>query len=249
MTKPIPKKALKPKPIAPHDVLLPEGVALEGGAICVTLKTLAELEAFWAAHRDQYAFAAYSSAASKDTYLRPYQWIFGVSKAIVASYAFRWDAVGIGCQWYNYSAAEPSWYAFDVQAQRSMRNDAKKTGRWSPADEARWLMFEKYGGWWTLTNLPYGGDAVDWLADAPQVNDPSLSIEEAKRQMKEQLFDEWQQGYEADLTFMTRLGMDEEVAYWRNEKALDEDYYGLENEPDEPDAGSSLRLQTPKAQG
>ena len=55
------------------------------------------------------------------------------------------------------------------------------------------------------------------------------SVTEVAKRMQEFTYDAFVDGFE-EIMLMDAVGVDEEIAYWLNEKAIDSDYYGSENE-------------------
>jgi hypothetical protein len=235
IVKPANEREIKPLPI---DFPLPERVLISGEAIYAVLHTLAELEMFWQAHRAEFPYAAQGVLyGEQQTYLDEYQWVFAKSKTALVRTVTRWDQVGIQCEWYDWATDAPLDFADFFKANEHDRAQKMAQGVWSDADEANYQAErvrrnpESYRGWWVLSNLPWDCPFHDWLSmEAGELSDPLLSIGAATILLQEQTFDDWVDNHDGDVWFFDVKGVDEDIAYWRAEKAAGRDYYGMENE-------------------
>lgn len=231
-------KSAKKQPLRPIDIRLPERTPLDGGAMFVVLRTLDDLEAFWIEHREAFPFAAEGTLfGDKQHYLNEYEWVFAPSKAAVVKIVFRWDQVGIQCEWYDWASDAPDDHACLFLDRDFYRQDQIEKGRWSEANEAEYQADcqrrspETYRGWWRLTNLPNNLSDSDWFSTwCEETIDPNLSPELAAQTLQEQTFDDWKRSGGGELEFHDPQSLDEEIAYWREEQRAGRDYYGNENE-------------------
>jgi hypothetical protein len=234
-----PPRAKKPKtPLLPIDIPLPEREPLEGGAMFVVLRTLDELESFWQANRDRFKYAA-EGILQRDPqkYLNECEWVFGPSKTAVVKAVFRWDQVGIKCEWYDWAGDDPKDHASWFSDRDVNRERKKSRNAWSEADEAAYQADyqkrspETYRGWWILTNLPNNCSYHDWFRgwDFPEITDPHLSVETVVKILQEHNFDDWKESDVGEVRFCDQLCVDEVIAYWRDEQRAGCEYYGIEN--------------------
>ena len=82
-----------------------------------------------------------------------------------------------------------------------------------------------------MKNPPDGRDPAEWInigADVPEIIDPQMSVVEVEKLLLEQTFDSWQKS-EEEIEFHDRESIEKSIAYWREEKAIGEGYYGDEN--------------------
>jgi hypothetical protein len=232
---------MRTKPILPAQIVLPDRIPLESGAVFVKLSTLDELEAFWFANRTRFAYAAQGlSYGDRQVFLNTCEWVFGPSKASVVSIVCRWDVMGIRCKWYDWAADDPQGHVNWFAERDRYRESSIARGGWSEGDEEEYQLDvkartpETYRGWWTLENLPNGIRFNDWLGPfGKELFDMSLSVESAQALLQERTFDDWRESGADDIEFTDADGVDSIIAYWRSEQASGEDYYGSENEVDE----------------
>jgi len=233
-----PTKSAKKKHLLPIDIRLPERTPLDGGAMFVVLPTLDELEAFWAKHREAFPFAAKGILyGDRQHYLNECEWVFAPSKAAVVATVFRWDQIGIQCEWYDWASVSPDDHGGFFQDRDVYRQAEIDKGRWSEANEAEYQEDcqrrspETYRGWWRLTNLPNNLSDTDWFSSwCEETIDLSLPPEIAAQLLQEQTFDDWKRSDCDELEFHDQQSLDKEIAYWREEQRAGQDYYGSENE-------------------
>jgi hypothetical protein len=234
------RRTKQPKtPLLPIDIALPERVLLDGGALFVVLRTLDDLDAFWKAHREQFRYAAEGIGyGEKQHYLNECEWVFGPSKAAVVKAVFRWDLVGISCTWYDWAADEPKEHAHWFWERDEYRKRQQANNAWCEADEVAYQTDCRrrspatYRGWWVLEDLPDNFSHLDWFDPwgGEEIVDPHLPVETVVRMLQEQTFDSWKESDVGEVNFLDRQGIDEHIAYWRNEQREGCDYYGQENE-------------------
>lgn len=228
------RKSNKPK--FPIDIPL-AGVTLEGGAVFVTLRTLDELEDFWNKHREALPFAVQGiQYGEKQHYLNPHEWIFAPTKAAVVKTVFRWDQMGIRCEWDDWANESPEDHASWFRERDEYRERKIARGEWSADDEADYQSDckarspETYRGTWRLYNLPCGMDYLDWFSVFDdEIIDPDLPIEVVAKMMQEQTFDDWR-GCPNEIEFEDTESLNDEIAYWRAEQRRGCGYYGQKNE-------------------
>ena len=231
------KKKPAKKPTLPIQIPLTERVLLENGTMFVTLRTLDELEQFWKEHQGQFEFSCEGiGITSGNSYLREYEWVFGTSKSAVVQTAMRWDAFGFGCEFFEWAKRDPLEHASFFRERDEYRESQIKNGQWSETEETEHQADcvrrtpETYRGYWKLTNLPGGCDYSDWLRDSEELFDPNMPVADVARIMQEQTFDEWNSSGCEEIRFYDRVGVEETITYWLDERAQGEDYYGRENE-------------------
>ena len=231
-------KAKRGKPALPVDIQLPECVPLENDTMFVTLPTLEELEQFWSSHKSQFEFACEGGWDSSPAFLRPYEWVFGTSKAAVVRTVMRWDRSGIGCEFYDWASADPTWHKMFFSDRDAYRTQRIERGEWSEEDEQEHVAEcalktpESYRGWWRFCNLPDRYDPQDWFdlrVGDEEVWDRHLPLESVAEKLQVQTFKEWERG-DWELRTYDREGVDEMIRDWRSVKDAGEDYYGAENE-------------------
>lgn len=231
-TKRTPKRA---SPRLPIDIPLPENTLLPGGAVFVRLRTLVELERFWAENGEHFPFAAQGILyGQRQAFLNEYEWVFAPSKAAVVSTALRWEQFGIECRWFDWADSNPddhTRYFADRESYRARRIEA---GTWSADDEAEFSTRtpENYRGYWVLDGLPEGFTFADWFGpfQDTEIIDPSLSVADATQRMQEFTFDDWGNDGEGEIEFLSADAVARQIAYWQRERETGWDYYGQENE-------------------
>lgn len=222
----------------PIDLPLPERTLINDEAIFIVLHTLHELEQFWQAHRAEFPFAAKGERSGHyPIYLAEYQWVFAKSKIGLVKTITRWAQVGITCSWFDWAQESPEDWADFFQARDDYRTKKMAQGTWRDVDEANYQddcvkrTRENYRGWWELGNLPDDCPFHDWLSEtAPDVTDQSISIEVATALLQELTFDDWASHAECGIALFDARGVDEEITYWYEEKAVGLEYYGMEHE-------------------
>lgn len=101
----------KVRRLRPIDIPLAEGEPLPGGALCLTLPTLAALQRFWSHHRHRPLFAAEGVPGDEErSLLRPRQWVFAPTPAAVVATVLRWEQFRIRPRWKNWAEREPALY-------------------------------------------------------------------------------------------------------------------------------------------
>jgi hypothetical protein len=236
-----PRRAKKPKtPILPIDIALPEHEALEDGAMFVVLRTLDELESFWKANREMFHYAAEGvlQEGIAQEYLNECEWVFGPSKTAVVKAVFRWDQMGIKCEWYDWAGDNPREHAYWFDDRDGYRQSQIAENAWSKADEAAYQTDcqkhspETYRGWWILTNLPNNCSYHEWFSgyDFPEITDPHLPVATVVKILQEHNFDDWKECDVGEIRFCDQQGVDESIAHWRDEQRAGREYYGIENE-------------------
>ncbi|MGM9480288.1 hypothetical protein ACS5PN_03750 [Roseateles sp. NT4] len=223
------------RPVLPVDIPLEEGRPAPDGTVFITLPTLDALEQFWQQHRDRLPFACEGTPNSEPTFLRPYQWIFGPSKAAVVAAAMRWGRSGIGCEFYEWAALAPDDHEAWFAGQEDHRTTATAAGTWTEDDEADFQRRTRqtYRGWWRFCNLPDGQDPGEWFSpgsDHVELIDPHLPRAAVEAQLLWETFDSWVDAYPSDIQAHDAAGVDKTIAYWRAEQAAGQGYYGDENE-------------------
>lgn len=229
----------KKKPQMPIDIKLPEQVRLDNDTLFVILRTLDELEQFLINHKGQFEFACQGRGWDEPIFLHEYEWVFGTSKSAVVRTVMRWDELGVGCEFYDWSKNDPAMFTSWFSDRDEYRDSQTAKGLWSEADEESYQADcirrspETYRGWWQLTNLPGGCNPLEWFnprIDHEELFDPNMPIAEVKKVLQEQTFDDWKKSYSEEVNFHDQASIEEEIAYWRHEKAIGQDYYGCENE-------------------
>ncbi|MDO8728669.1 MAG: hypothetical protein Q7K26_02110 [bacterium] len=222
------------KNLLPVDIKLPERLLFNGGVIFATLRTLEELEQFWREHQFQFACGG-RYWGEEPSFLREYQWIFGMSKSSVVRTALRWEELGIACEFYEDPEIIAGWF----HDRDEYRANQVKNGDWTDLDEKEYQADcirrspETYHGWWQLKNLPGVLDLSSWLnsfTDHEELIDPNMPVAEVERTLQEQTFDDWKNLDCEDIQCHDRISFEEMIAYWRQEQTASEDYYGKENE-------------------
>ena len=204
----------------------------------VVLRTLDELKAFWSEHREQFSYSSEGiQYGDEQQLLNAYEWVFGPSKAAVVKTVFRWDQVGIRCQWYDWATESPEDHVSFYLDRDHSRKALMVEARWREHDEVQYQDDSKrYApetdrGWWRLANLPANCSDLDWFGNShEEINDPNLPLEFVARAFQEQTFDDWKAGGEGEIDFHGTQSLDKVVAYWRGMRRCGQDYYGRENE-------------------
>jgi len=231
----------KKKPLLPVDIKLPERVLLDDGTMFVTLRTLDELEGFWREHKGQFAYACEGKNWDNPLFLREFEWVFGTSKSAVVRTVMRWDVSGVGCEFYDWAKNDPEMRASWFHYRDEYRDSQIKRGLWSDEDEIGYQADcirrspETYRGWWQLKNLPGGFCPSDWFNPCiihDQLTDPNMPVAEVERTLQEQTFNDWKKSCAGvdEIEYHDQASIEEYIAYWRNEKAIGEGYYGCDNE-------------------
>ncbi|GED47560.1 hypothetical protein [Vreelandella aquamarina] len=224
----------------PIDIKIECGVENSEGAIFVELKTLKELEEFWANNRERYFYAAQGiGLITGQVFLNDYEWIFGKTKEAIVKTLFRWDEMGVECEFYEWSREEPSEYKLWVLDRKNDRENSIKNGNWSEEEEGNYQEIYKReaetgcSGWWRLKILPSGFDLDEWsnpYGMGVEINDKGLSIEEVNKRIQIRTYDENKEGDWDEVRFHDKESIDDTINYWRSEKDKGDDYYGSENE-------------------
>ncbi len=213
---------MKPKKkLLPVDIELPERVLLEGDVMFVTLRTLDEFEQFWNAHKNQFAFAC-ESGLGPPVFLRPYEWVFGNSKAAIVRTIMRWGRSGISCEFYRDPFGCRDFF-MDRELDRKSRIEG---GDWSDEDEAEYLADcvlrspETYFGYWRFCNLPdiYSDDDWFFLGNHEELFDQNMPLAEVENKLHEQTFDEWENCDGPVMTYSRDL-LDKEIQVWVSDRA------------------------------
>lgn len=229
----------KKKPSLPVDIKLPERVLLDDGTLFVTLRTLDELERFWREHQGQFEFACEGKGWDKPFYLREYEWVFGTSKSAVVRTVLRWGESGVGCEFYDWSKSDRAMHACWFHDRDEYRDSQIEKSLWSDEDEKAYQADcirrspETYRGWWQFKNIPGGCDPLDWFNPCihhEELFDPNMPIAEVEKALQEQTFDDWKESDVGEIEYHDRASIGKAISYWRNEKAIGQDYYGCENE-------------------
>ncbi|MFL7983171.1 hypothetical protein [Xanthomonas vasicola] len=72
-------------------------------------------------------------------------------------------------------------------------------------------------------------ESFEWFSNSPEIIDHTLQAKDAAVLLQEMTFDDWHGG-ECDIKLMDASDVDDEITYWRDEKAAGESYYGNEHE-------------------
>lgn len=228
-----------PKPPLPVDINLPERVMLDGGTLFVVLPTLDELEVFWNEHKEQFQFACEGKHCERPIYLRPYEWVFGSSKAAVVRTVMRFGQSGVGCEFHDWAQSDPGMHTAFFRERDEYRESQMDRGFWSDEDEASYRMDsirrtpKTYRGWWQFKDLPGGFNPLDWFNPTihhEELFDPSMPIAAVESKLLEQTFDDWKASDVYEIEYHDQVSIEETIAYWRGEQADQQGYYGDENE-------------------
>lgn len=226
----------KVQKLDPVNIELPEGELLPNGTMSINLLTLEALEAFWTANSSRFPYSCEGlDIGPNPMFMRPYQWVFGPSKAAVIETVLRLGKSRISVEFYNWKEQSPAdWNEFFVSFADARKRGIKE-GDWSAADEAVWeaKTRDTYHGWWRFDDVPDGMDVNTWFdafSDAVELWDPEMPIEAVTTQLCEDTFEEWAIQELWELKTHTSTSIEEDLAYWKAEKASGEDYYGRENE-------------------
>ena len=95
----------------PVDIALPERILLENGTLFVVLPTIDALQNFWTESSSGFAYAAQGTDVGGAYFLRPYEWVFGSTKAAVVETAMRWRQMNISCRFYDWANEDPEGHA------------------------------------------------------------------------------------------------------------------------------------------
>lgn len=167
--------------------------------------------------------------------------MFGPSKEAVVKAVFRWDQVGIKCEWYDWAGDNPKEHAYWFAERDNYRTSQKTKNTWGEADEAEYQEDcekrspETYRGWWILTNLPDNCSHLDWFSgwDFPEIIDPNVSVKIVAQILQQHTFDDWEASGCGEVGFCDQQRIDENIKSWRDEQLMRyDDYYGKENERD-----------------
>jgi len=229
-------KKIKLRPI---DINLPEDVLLSCGAMCVTLPTLDDLDKFWSLHRKEFLFAAncvFDIDSLEPSYLKNYQWIFGKTKSSVIAALTRWQELGVECCFYEWKKLEPNDHDSFFEDRDYYRQEQIANERWTAINESDYQADcllrsrQTYIGYWQLSNLPFSMSDCDWLSPfAPELFDPSLSVDQATKTMQEITFDDWLAtgaSEPGDPEVFDRKSLGKYIEYWKGERAEGMGYYG-----------------------
>lgn len=221
----------------PIDFSLPENIEVEG-AVFVRLPSLTLLDCFWRNNQSHYSYAVRGVAMTTgQTFLDSYEWIFARSKVELVRAFTRWDKVEIQCVWYDWATDDPITHAQWFKDRDLYRDARLAEGSWDSDQEQEYKTScetrtpESYRGWWTLENLPHGTSSGDWFAacNDPEIFDRSMSKSDVVKKMQELTYESFSwDSY--DIAVMDAKGIDEEIEYWKKEKASGAEYYGIENE-------------------
>ncbi len=226
------------RPATPLDIELPFEKMLPGGAFRVMLPTLAQLEAFWNANRESFAFAAEGLLADRgQEFMHEYEWIFAPSTQALVKAVYRWDEWGIRPIWYDWATAEPLEHEAFFGELDEVRATRTAEGSWTADEEAgfRSRTPETYRGWWKLHNLP-ALDDMGWFDEHHvEITDPAASLAEVAAKLQDATFwthKRWQGLWE--IYFHTAEEVGETIASLRNSRQRSSErmygYYGCENE-------------------
>jgi len=175
----------------------------------VSLKTLSELQAFWAANRMRLPFSAtIFNPLVPCEFLSPFEWVFASSIHDLVKAVTRWDQGEVHAEWRAWS-------------DESMENSL--LANIDPIAVAN-------RGWWVLVNYPEFGDEFGWSAPASgTLNHPALMPEEVACQFQIELFEHWQQN-DRDLMAFAPDELDFFIAGWNEGRLQGGEYYGSKNE-------------------
>ena len=223
----------------PVDIKLECGVENSEGAIFVKLKTLGELKEFWLENKEKYFYAAEGIGLNcGQVFLNEYEWVFGITKDSVVKMLFRWDEIGIECEFYEWSKEEPEKYKLWALEMIKIREDSIKDGSWSDIEERNYQEYKNeiisgYSGWWKIKKITPGLD-FDELSNpygiGCNVKDKYLSVEEASKRIQIRTYDENKEEGWGDVKFHDRESVEKGIKYWESVKEEGEGYYGYENE-------------------
>jgi hypothetical protein len=226
--------------ILPIDMALPERILFDDGVMFVHLRTLDELERFWRENRHRFEYACEGHDRSeRQEFLRSYEWIFGKSKAAVVRAVLRWDVMGVGVEFFDFSKHDPEMYAEWFRDRDACRRSEIEQGNWTSDDERNYQADcirrspESYKGWWQLKNLPGEWTNSEWFdgwSDREELFDPNMPVATVERILQEQTFDSWQESDSEEIKYHDSDSIDSEIAMWRQLQSLGDDYYGQENE-------------------
>lgn len=226
----------KVQKLDPVTIELPEGELLPNGTMSISLMTLEALESFWEANKARFPYSCEGlDIGPNPMFMRPYQWVFGPSKAAVIETVLRLGRSRISVKFYNWKEqAGAEWEGF-FDFHNEARDRGIEEGNWSEKDEAQWAAKtrESYHGWWRFDDVPNGMDVGNWFgafSDAVELWDPKLPIETVTTQLCEDTFEEWAIQDFWELGTHTPDSLEKDIAYWKAEKAAGEDYYGREHE-------------------
>jgi hypothetical protein len=228
----------KKKQLLPIDIALPVLTPLEGGALFVVLPTLHDLSNFWQEHQATLPYAAKGRVDGEEqNFLNEYEWVFGPTKESVVQNVFRWNQVGIACNWHDWASSCPDEHADFFTDRELARKESIENVSWTDDDEAEYQVDclkrtpQTYRGWWELKNLPAGINSLDWFSTwVEEIIDPNLPINVVTQMLQVQTFDDWKKGDPGEIEFHDSISLDEEIAYWTEEKRTGQGYYGDENE-------------------
>ena len=221
----------------PIDVRYPERVLQADGTMFVTLNSLDDLSDFWAAHKDQFAFACNGGGHSDPIFIGDHEWIFGSSKAAVVKSVMRWEQMGVTCEFYDCAKHDPAIMRSFFKDRDEHRLSQIEKHLWFSKDEAAYRADcirrspDNYRGWWRLKNLPKGYDPEDWFdcLGGVEVFDPSLSLDAVSLILQEKTFDEWKLSDCGEITFHDRASLERLIKCSMEERGLGiTDYYGSE---------------------
>lgn len=225
--------------IDPISFPIPPDILLGNGTMLVHLPTLDSLETFWRENTHRFSYAVQGLEwGHEPSFLNAYEWVFGPTKAAVISTVCRWDQVGIEYEWYDWATEEPEHHALWFQCRAERRLTRIAAGSWTEKDEAEHQQDliartpETYRGFWELTNLPCGFADYEWFGPhcktGPQ--DRNWPEETIARVMQEKTFNAWSAMDADEVECLTADEVDSVIAYWKHERAIGADSYGVEDE-------------------
>ena len=230
-------KILKKNQVLPINIIQPDRVMFPSGVMFVTLRTLNELEKFWAENKNHFMFACEGKLnISSRIFLREYEWVFGNTKHEVLKAVLRWDALGIRCEFYDWASDCPNDYEQYFVDREAHRSHKIGKGCWSYEDEVEFIhrTRETYRGWWRFSNLPKGSMESVWfnLDNRKELFDSAMPLADVEKQLLEQAFDDWKLAGNDEIESYDHQSIEDVISYWNQEKIEGQGYYGDENEVD-----------------
>lgn len=217
----------------PISIPLDERLCRHFGVFFVKLNTLDELISFWKENRNKYSFLCQGIEYKTDagySFLNPYEFVFGETKASVASAVLRFGFSNVKVAYDDVESKYPG----EIERQRKeIISDVENMIANCRYDDAISLSekINPHGGWWYMTGFPESWGCDLYFDYQPAVTDPSIPRDEVEKTMLEQFFNEFSWEYDlSEISFSSSEEMDEEIEYWISEKNNGRDYFGSENE-------------------